>query len=174
MEILRSTASIIGGLVGFVFLILCTVLVIYAIVVTTLHSRNPNKKNFFSLKTLNIVAAYIGFVCNIMFSYDNLIQLIQTNGFDSSWQAQAFVFIIVILSMVGLTNTILSSVRLSTYLSGAIGLFFLIWSNIVAGWAYGLINMIIGILFPLLLVLLVWMARESYQNHEHQKPTEEE
>jgi hypothetical protein len=109
------------------------------------------------VKALNITGAFMVLVCNLVVSYNHSIQLFQSGGF-SGWMAHVAVIGAETTFIIGALNIVVSRLKghppgVPSILAGLLGVGLVSWSNVSAGWGYGLTGVLLGLATPASLVI---------------------
>lgn len=109
------------------------------------------------LRVINIIGAFLVLVCNIVVSFNHSLELFRYGGFTNGLEYVGVVAAEITFIMGGL-NIVSSrlagySPGIPAYLGGLLGVALIGWSNISAGWEYGLTGILLGAFTPLSLIL---------------------
>ncbi|WP_044641935.1 hypothetical protein [Risungbinella massiliensis] len=109
------------------------------------------------MRKINILGAFLVLICNIAVSFHHSLELFRSGGFTNGLEYLAVVAAEITFIMGGL-NIVASrlagySPGLPAYLGGLLGVALVGWSNVSAGWNYGVTGILLGAFTPLSLIL---------------------
>jgi hypothetical protein len=109
------------------------------------------------LRILNITAAFLVVVCNLVVSFNHSLELFLAGGFTGGLEYVAVVAVEVTFLMGGL-NIVASRLKgvspgAPAVMGGLLGVLLVSWSNVAAGWAYGVTGVLLGLATPMSLLV---------------------
>jgi hypothetical protein len=118
----------------------------------------------------NIIAAFLVVVCNIWVSFHHSLDLFIDGGFTGGLEYVAVVAVELTFLMGGL-NIVASRLKgvspgAPAIMGGLLGVLLVSWSNIAAGWAYGITGVLLGLATPISLIIAeAILSRAIMNNH---------
>jgi hypothetical protein len=130
------------------------------------------------MKVLNIMSAFIVVVCNIWVSFNHSLELFLAGGFKGGLEYVAVVGVEVTFLMGGL-NIVASRLKgvspgAPAVMGGLLGVLLVSWSNIAAGWAYGITGVLLGLATPISLLVAEAILSRAIMNHRELSNQEDE
>lgn len=109
------------------------------------------------MRILNIIAAFAVLACNLVVSFNHSLDLFRSGGFDG-YLAYVAVVGCEITFVMGALNIVLARIKnerpgIPAILGGLLGVLLVGWSNVAAGWAYGITGILLGLSTPVSLVI---------------------
>lgn len=128
------------------------------------------------MRKLNVLAALTVLVCNLIVSFNHSLDLFRDGGF-TGYLAYVAVIGCEITFVMGALNIVVSRMKgerpgAPAILGGLLGVALVGWSNVAAGWAYGLTGILLGLATPVSLVVAeMILSRAILQRSSTQPPT---
>ncbi|MBN2910990.1 hypothetical protein JQC72_15975 [Polycladomyces sp. WAk] len=109
------------------------------------------------MRYINVIGAIIVLVANMIVSYNHSIQLFQSGGFHG-WMAHVAVIGSECTFVMGALNIVVSRLKgvspgVPAMLGGLLGVALVSWSNVAAGWEYGITGVLLGLATPASLIV---------------------
>jgi len=120
------------------------------------------------MKIINILGAFIVLGCNLWVSFTHTLDLFRAGGFSGGLEIIATVGVETVFLM-GAFNIDVSRLRgvspgVPAILGGLLGVALVSWSNVSAGWEYGITGILLGLATPAsLIVAEAILSREAIQ-----------
>ncbi|MFS8513160.1 MAG: hypothetical protein LOD87_05505 [Planifilum fulgidum] len=120
------------------------------------------------MKIINILGAFIVLGCNLWVSFTHTLDLFRAGGFSGGLEIIATVGVETVFLM-GAFNIVVSRLRgvspgVPAILGGLLGVALVSWSNVSAGWEYGITGILLGLATPAsLIVAEAILSREAIQ-----------
>jgi hypothetical protein len=109
------------------------------------------------VRYINVIGAFTVLVCNLVVSYNHSIQLFHSGGFHG-WMAHMAVIGSECTFVMGALNIVVSRLKgvspgVPAMLGGLLGVALVSWSNMAAGWEYGITGVLLGLATPASLIV---------------------
>lgn len=104
------------------------------------------------MKVINIIGAFLVLVCNLVVSFNHSIELFRSGGFTGALALWAVVGAEVTF-LLGALNLVVARMKhqppgAPAIAGGLLGTGLVAWSNVAAGWEYGLVGVALGLMPP--------------------------
>lgn len=125
------------------------------------------------MKAINIIGAFVVLVANLVVSYNHSIELFHMGGFQG-WMTHIAVIGAEVTFLMAALNIVVSrtkgeEVGKPAIAGGFLGVGLVSWSNIYAGWEFGIFGVLLGCVTPISLVIAESiLSRAFLQNSKKQ------
>src|SRR5690606_30025602 len=101
-----------------------------------------------TMKAINIIGAFTVLACNLVVSFSHTLGLFRAGGFSGGLEIIATVGVETVFIM-GALNIVVARLRgvspgVPAILGGLLGVALVSWSNVSAGWEYGITGILLG------------------------------
>src|SRR5690606_12142754 len=109
------------------------------------------------MKKLNILGAVLVLLCAVSVSYSHSVALFEAGGFRG-WMAHCGVIAVEATFLLGVLNLVVSRIKgeppgKPAIFGGLLGVLLVGWSNVAAGWSFGLTGILLGLVIPCALIV---------------------
>lgn len=128
------------------------------------------------MRALNVIGAFTVMMCNLIVSYNHSIELFISGGFHG-WMAHMAVVGCETTFLLGALNLVVSRMKgeppgSPAILGGLLGVALVSWSNVAAGWSYGVVGILLGLATPASLLVAEGILSRAILQRVKRKPME--
>lgn len=128
------------------------------------------------MRVLNVLGAFLVLICNLVVSFNHTLELFRAGGFKGTL-APIGVIAVETTFILGALNLVVSRLKGVSpggpaIMGGLLGVALVTWSNVRAGWSYGLEGILLGLATPVSLVISeAILSRAILQRAKMENPT---